>query len=650
MTINIDLKWTLDFTRGVIVGSVTHTMKVVKEGTTHAKFDSSKCHVSKVLINTHEAVYDDSKFSKELGTCISVELPPPLRRAGAEFDVCFEYETDKDASAVQWLAPEATSSGKFPFVFTQCQAIHARSLMPCQDSPGVKAPYSATVTAPAWCVVLMSALQQGDPVPSGSSMIYKWSQPVPCCSYLVALAAGELESRKISDRVKVWAEPGVVDAAAFEFSETESFLTTAEELTLPYAWTRYDVLCLPPSFPYGGMENPCLTFATPTLLAGDKSLAAVIAHEIAHSWTGNLVTNCTWEHFWLNEGWTVWLERKIMSRVKKDINHLKMSSQLGWTALQGDLARYTGESSRFTQLVWPLSGEDPDEAFSRVPYEKGFNFLFHLEGLVGTEPFEAFAKQYLQEFKYSTVSSGEFKDFFMSKFSSVPAVAALDWDAFFYGQGMPPINVDFSNSLQDVAEALAKKWIGINSSGSPATGMGPKDIAGWDSQQTCIFLGDLLSYAKKSQPLTLQTLRGLNQAYAFTSVVNSEIKFCWQMLCLMSEDKEILPHVVAFATSQGRMKFVRPLYKALYESAIGSTVARDTFIANSGMYHPICRKMLASDLSIDLDTLKANTNATALNEGSSCSASQVSETNYFPIVAAVLGGAAIVAFHMMKKP
>lgn len=214
------------------------------------------------------------------------------------------------------------------------------------------------------------------------------------------------------------------------------------------------------------------------------------------------------------------------------------------------VARYTGENSRFTQLVWPLSGEDPDEAFSRVPYEKGFNFLYHLEGLVGTEKFEAFAKQYLQEFKFTTVSSGQFKDFFLSKFASVPAVQTLDWDKFFYGQGMPPISVDFSNPLQKAAEDLAKQWL----SKETPKGRSQEDLAGWDSQQTCIFLGALLESAKKAQPLSLATLRALDRAYSFTAVVNSEIKFCWQMLCLLSDDKDIVPHVVSFVTIQGRMK------------------------------------------------------------------------------------------------
>ena len=215
----------------------------------------------------------------------------------------------------------------------------------------------------------------------------------------------------------------MVEQAAFEFAETESFLKVAEELTIPYVWGRYDVLCLPLSFPYGGMENPCITFATPTLLAGDRSLADVIAHEIAHSWTGNLVTNvsplvtvssrirhsffvlpsaspitnhnqATWEHFWLNEGWTVWLERKIMARYKGNIDYLKISAQIGWKHLEDDIAHF-GSDNGFTNLVWPLSGEDPDDAFSGVPYEKGFNLLMLLEGKVGTTEFEAFAKSYI---------------------------------------------------------------------------------------------------------------------------------------------------------------------------------------------------------------------------------------------------------------
>lgn len=239
---------------------------------------------------------------------------------------------------------------------------------------GIKVTYNATVSVPSWCTALMSALPHESlavsPISTNADVsVFEFSQRIAIPTYLIALAAGNLCSIDISPRVRVWSEPEVVQAAAFEFSQTEDFIAVAESLTCPYQWSRYDILCLPPSFPYGGMENPCLTFATPTLLAGDKSLADVIAHEIAHSWTGNLVTNHTWNHFWLNEGWTTWLERKIMSRIKGSSDFLKLSAQSGKKALRDDVGRI-GETHDFTKLVVPLGEQDPDEAFSRVPYEK----------------------------------------------------------------------------------------------------------------------------------------------------------------------------------------------------------------------------------------------------------------------------------------
>ncbi len=371
---HIDLTWNIDFTSKVFSGSVDHSVKIVVDGTQEVHFDSSKIHIADdedaVLINRSEI----AKFRVEdrhevLGTRIAVEVPESLRKKDATFTITFRYSIDPDATAVQWLPASATKGGKYPFVFTQCQAIHARSLLPCMDSPAVKTTYSATVSAPKWCTVLMSALADGSSS-EGDVSTYKWNQPVPTPAYLIALAGGMMSSKDVSDRVRIWAEPEVIADAHYEFDETEEFVKCAEEITgCPYQWTRYDVLCLPPSFPYGGMENPCLTFATPTLLAGDKSLAAVIAHEIAHSWTGNLVTNHTWDHFWLNEGWTVWLERKIISKYKKNDEVGILSSQIGYKHLQ-ESVDLLGADDKFTRLIWPLKGEDPDDAFSSVPYEK----------------------------------------------------------------------------------------------------------------------------------------------------------------------------------------------------------------------------------------------------------------------------------------
>lgn len=329
------LSWELDFDKQEISGYVEHDMKVLLSNTTHIHLDSSKIQlVGDVFVNGKKANCEVSEAHEVLGSKISIEIPTHLQAQDSIFTVKISYVINSEASAVQWLAPSATKGGKFPYVFTQCQAIHARSLLPCMDSPGVKTPYTATVVVPDWCTVLMSALE--DTTVSKDSIVvpdgkraFRWTQPVPTPAYLIALAAGNLASRDISERVRIWAEPEVVESAEYEFAQTEDFLSAAEQITgCPYQWGRYDVLCLPPSFPYGGMENPCLTFATPTLLAGDRSLADVIAHEIAHSWTGNLVTNHTWAHFWLNEGWTMWLQRKIGCKVKNDDEDGKLSAQV----------------------------------------------------------------------------------------------------------------------------------------------------------------------------------------------------------------------------------------------------------------------------------------------------------------------------------
>jgi leukotriene-A4 hydrolase len=327
---SIDLAWDINFDTQTISGSVEHSVTVVTEGASHVDFDSSKINlVGDVLVNNAPGTFTAEPANKVLGTKISVDIPTELRKQGTTFTVKFNYFINTEASATQWLPASATKGQKHPYLFTQCQAIHARSLMPCQDSPGIKTQYTARITAPKWCTVLMSAIAESTTEEVADKNVFVWKQPNPTPAYLVALAAGRMESREISNRVRVWAEPEVVEAALFEFSETEEFVVAAEELTgCPYQWGRYDILCLPPSFPYGGMENPCLTFATPTLLAGDKSLADVIAHEIAHSWTGNLVTNHNWDHFWLNEGWTVWLERKIISKVRKNDEFGRLSSQV----------------------------------------------------------------------------------------------------------------------------------------------------------------------------------------------------------------------------------------------------------------------------------------------------------------------------------
>jgi len=421
----------------------------------------------------------------------------------------------------------------------------------------------------------MSALSKGSTKSEdGGKTTWHWEQPVPTSTYLIAICVGDLASRDISDRCRVWSEPGIVDAVAFEFSETEEFLKTAEDLTIPYMWGRYDVVCLPPSFPYGGMENPCLTFVTPTLLAGDRSLADVVAHEIAHSWTGNLVTNGTWEHFWLNEGWTTWLQRRIMGRMKNDPKFFDFDAIGGWKHLTDDVALLPED---FSRLVPVIGGCDPDDAFSGVPYEKGFNLLVNLERRVGEEAFGAYAKTYLTTFKFITVTSTEFRTHFTSYFKGHKNLKDFDWDTWFHSPGLPATPT-FDRTLSQASEDLAAEWLKFDSG---KVGKPTADTSKWTTnQRTCFLDAMLVSLEDSSRSLNSSTTRAMDSTYGYSGVKNSEILHRFSLLCINAEDRSILEPCLKFITTQGRMKFVRPIYRALYGSKMGREVAVKTFKEN----------------------------------------------------------------------
>ena len=596
---HIEIDWDVDFDKKVISGHVVIDVEIL-EVTSTVDFDTRDLNISSTSIDDETTTFKVEEPHRVLGEKLIIDIPTSKQNVGTKFKVKIVYSASDKATAVQWLEPSATKGGKYPYIFTQGQAIHSRSMLPCQDAPGVKCTYNATVRAPKWCTILMSALSTDkEPVTNGE---YHFTQPVPTSAYLIALAGGDLARRDISSRCAVWAEPEVVEDAAWEFAETEQFLSIAEDLTIPYEWGRYDVLCLPPSFPYGGMENPCLTFATPTLLAKDRSLADVIAHEISHSWTGNLVTNATWEHFWLNEGWTVWLERKITSRFKKSQDVFKLSAEMGWKHLKDDVALLECNckpGKDYTQLVWPLGDEDPDDAFSGVPYEKGFNTLYHLETLIGTPTFEAFAKAYITKFSRKSLTTGEFKDFFESycKEHLGDKAPTIDWNTLFFSPGMFAPAPDFSNNLSASARELASSW--INAAADPTVSMPNKlDISSWSSQQTCVFMEAMLDSAE-NKPFPEATLKGIEEQYSFSLSKNAEICFRFQKLCLLSDVQWIFNSVFEFVKSQGRMKFVRPLYRLLASSS-AQDEARRVFLENANTYHPIARKMLATDLKIAL--------------------------------------------------
>ncbi|KAF0692479.1 Aste57867_16449 [Aphanomyces stellatus] len=588
----IDLQLTADFDRHVFHGYVDITATVIGAGATEFVLDTRALYIQKATIDG-EHVLTTQKEDEVFGTALHLPLPAAARAVGTSFTARIYYETTPDSTAIQWLPKEQTADKTHPYLFTQSEAIHARALLPCQDAPSVTTVYKAAITVPTWATCLMSAVASADPQATAAKTTFFYEQNVAVPSYLIAIVVGRLESREIGPRSRVWSEPSQVDAVAYEFAQTEDFLKNAEQIMgQEYVWGRYDLVSLPPSFPFGGMENPCLTFATPTLIAGDRSLADVIAHEIAHSWTGNLITNQTWEHFWLNEGWTMWLQRKIMAKIYTDL-HFDFDSIIGWNALQHSIDAY-GADHEFTKLVPTLDGCDPDDSFSSVPYEKGFNLLYYLSKLVGDDAFEVFAKAYVQQFKYKTVTSDEFKAFFLGHFQSTKAteLATIDWHAWFYAPGMPK-RPAFDTTISAASEALATRW---------STGAGPfdaKDVDGWTSSQYVVMLERLLEICvERNHFLDAAALTHLGDVYKLTHTKNSEVRMRFQTLCVRAEHAAILPQVEAFLKEQGRMKYVRPLYRDLYKSKFGADAARRIFGQTKDNYHPIARKMIAKDLDL----------------------------------------------------
>jgi len=550
------LDWDVDFDKKTISGIATLTLNKLVSDCYSLLLDVNMLDISCIKYNSSEELQYTVGPACYCGSKLEVILPATT---DPSFTISISYTTSPLAPALLWLSPEQTAGKKHPYVFSQGQAILNRSLFPCQDSPAVKAPYTAHFKAPKALTVLMSAIREGDPVPTeGGKMVHKFSQKVPIQSYLVAFAIGALESRKIGPRSHVWSEAEFVEKAAFDFSETETMLKTAEELCGPYVWGIYDILVLPPSFAYGGMENPCLTFATPTLLTGDKSNADVIAHEIAHSWTGNLVTNRTFEHFWLNEGFTVFTERKIKGRMQGEaVRHFTAS--LRWKELEETVNKVFSPTHPYTKLVPDLTGVDPDDAFSRIPYEKGSTFLWYLEDTVGgASKFEPFLKAYYTEFAYKSIDTDTFKSFFLKHFADVPAASSIDWDTWLYQPGMPPYKPKFDPSLAEVCWKLADQWQSWDSFGAacPFNGAEMKSLSPTQVQE---FLATLLNGTE----LSFAKMEKMELLFGFSQNTNCEILFLWLRLGLKSRWEPAVKATLAFLSSMGRGKFVRPLYRDL---------------------------------------------------------------------------------------
>jgi leukotriene-A4 hydrolase len=497
-----------------------------------------------------------------LGSPLTVRLRPDDRR------VRIAYRTTEGAQAMQWLAPEQTAGGRRPFLFTQGQSILTRSWIPLQDTPGVRVTYEAKIRASEGLTPVMSAEQLG----LGTDGAWRFAMKLPIPSYLIALACGELEFRAISERCGVWAEPSVVAGAAREFEDTEKMVRAAESLFGPYRWGRYDVIILPPAFPFGGMENPRLTFATPTVLAGDKSLVALVAHELAHSWSGNLVTNATWSDFWLNEGFTVYLEQRIMERIYGS-ERARMEKSLALQELEQEMKEL---QPRDQVLHVDLRGRHPDEGFSGIPYEKGALFLRRLEEVFGRKTFDSFLARYFDAHAFQSITTAEFEAYLRrGLFADHPDLAAqVDVRRWLYEPGLPADAPRPRSAELERVDAQVARW----TAGEPAEAL---DTSGWVTQQWLRFLNGL--------PDTLDPARmaELDRAFQFTASGNSEILAQWLELSIRHGYRAADERLEGFLMNVGRRKFLKPLYTELAKSEDGKRRALEIYARARPRYHSV---------------------------------------------------------------
>lgn len=582
------------FSEQVLKGRVSHKLKSITDAATkEILLDTSHVLVKHVEIEGRKHDFELLPRLEPYGSALKILLEKGVPHSD-QVVVSIDFETTAACTALQWLTPAQTSNKKHPYMFSQCQAIHARSIFPCQDTPDVKAPFDFTIKSPLPVIAsgIPDKTNHTGPSADGSTNTYHFKQSVPIPSYLFAIASGDIAFAPIGPRSTVATGPDELAACKWEFeADTERQLAAAESIVFPYKWGQYNVLVLPPSFPYGGMENPVFTFATPTVVSGDRQNVDVIAHELSHSWSGNLVSNASWEHFWLNEGWTTYLERRIQA-----INHgnddrwRDFSAIIGWSALE-DSVQHFGEKNEFTKLVIDLKGKDPDDAFSSVPYEKGFVFLYFIEKLIGKDVFDKFIPHYFETWSGKSLDSYDFKttllDFYKDDKTTSEKLDTIDWDTWFYQPGFPP-KPKYDTSLVDEVYSLADKWKSFTKEGHSDFVPKPSDVESWSANQLVVFLERILTF---STPLPTEHAHYMGKYYNLRETHNIEVSSRYYQVALVSGDTSIKGLVADMLGKVGRMKFVRPLYRCLI--GMDLELAVETFEKNKDFYHPICRAMVA---------------------------------------------------------
>ncbi len=575
---HLSLNIQVDFDRKKIKGTAHWQIEQLKPSD-EIVFDTYDLTIDSVMLNDGSlADFHLDAPKPYLGSALHIPVTPHTR------SLTIYYQTG-DALALQWLSPAQTFGKKHPFLYTQSESIFARSWIPCQDGPGIRYTYDAIVSVPKGLMALMSA---ANPQSLAAEGIYHFKMDIPIPAYLMALAVGDIGFQAIDSRSGVYAEPAILDKAHAELEDVGKMISIAEKLYGPYRWGRYDVLVLPSGFPIGGMENPRLTFATPTILAGDKSLVNLIAHELAHNWSGNLVTNATWNDFWLNEGFTVYFERRITEAMygKDYVDMLWGLSYQDMEKAVNDLKKDGLEQD--TRLKLDLKGRSADEGLTDIAYEKGAHLLLLIEKTVGREKLDTFLRQYFDSHAFQSMTTEQFLKYLDENLlkGHDDWKKAIDLDAWVYGPGIPPNCPKAGNvRFQRVDTQLV-----AFQNGTKAAALQTKD---WSTYEWLQFLRNLPAH------LSLAQMKDLDQAFHFTQTHNSEIADVWFLQSVKNNYTEAYPAMKAFLYVTGRQKFLEPLYEAMMNTMEGAKMAKEIYAKARPNYHPLAQKNIDRMLKLD---------------------------------------------------
>lgn len=560
---HLELSLRIDFDSSLIKGVAAYSIERNRANKIH--FDTKGLEIIKVLINdpqnyrkiieTDYELREGNKYGDELVVAIDEYT----------ITVHIVYKTSPSSEALQWLRAEQTFNKKDPFLYTQGFPNLTRSWIPIQDSPGIKITYNANVTLPRHLFAVMSASNPTEKDIKGS---YNFVQKNPVPPYLIALAAGDITYEKIGNRTGIYAESKVLDYAFEEFGDSETFLAALESIYGPYKWNDYNLLIMPPSFPYGGMENPQLSFITPTLIAGDGSLANLITHEMAHSWSGNLLTNSTWNDFWLNEGFTVYLERRVSAKLNGE-KTVELLENLAYENLLKDIA---GLDSNDTKLKLDLKDRDPNAAMTSIAYEKGYFFLKEIEKEIGSEKMDAFLKSYFDYFAFKSISTEDFLIYLNDKLIKSGELK-LDVEEWIYEPGLPDsftfIKSPYFDEVEKEADAFVK-----------SSELNESMNENWTIYEWIYFLDHLPATLSEEQ------LDKLDKLFNFSKTGNSEIKTRWFLLCIRNTYSKEEKSIEVFLSRVGRNKFIRPIYQALIDNSnYGLEKAKSIYSLNRSKYH-----------------------------------------------------------------